>query len=142
MGQEVLLPAGASGRETLVDNGILRNVAAVTSRTGEAARNMLEMRAGWSAAVADLISVIITTYNRNDALDAVLRSLARQTDGNFEIVVCDDGSVPPAGEVVEVWRQRFSKPMHYVWQENRGFRAAESRNRGLLASRGSYVVFL
>ena len=28
----------------------------------------------------DLISVIVTTYNREDALAAVLRGLARQTD--------------------------------------------------------------
>ena len=30
-----------------------------------------------------LISVIVTTYNREDALDAVLRSLARQNDSGF-----------------------------------------------------------
>ena len=30
-----------------------------------------------------LISVIVTTYNREDALDAVLRSLARQNDHGF-----------------------------------------------------------
>jgi glycosyltransferase involved in cell wall biosynthesis len=28
----------------------------------------------------DLISVIVSTYNRADALDAVLRSLSRQSD--------------------------------------------------------------
>ena len=42
--------------------------------------------------VAELISVIVTTYNREDALDAVLRSLARQDDSHFEIIVADDGS--------------------------------------------------
>ena len=40
------------------------------------------------------ISVIVSTYNRPDALDACLRSLARQSDRNFEIVVADDGSGP------------------------------------------------
>ena len=37
----------------------------------------------------DLISVIVSTYNREDALDVVLRALSRQTDRNFEIVVAD-----------------------------------------------------
>ena len=38
-------------------------------------------------AVADLISVIVTTYEREDALDAVLRSLSRQSDRGFEVIV-------------------------------------------------------
>ena len=42
--------------------------------------------------MAELISVIVTTYNREDALDAVLRSLAIQSDRNFEVIVADDGS--------------------------------------------------
>ena len=42
--------------------------------------------------MAELISVIVTTYNRADALEAVLRSLGRQTDQDFEVVVADDGS--------------------------------------------------
>jgi glycosyltransferase involved in cell wall biosynthesis len=37
------------------------------------------------------ISVIVTTYNRPDALAAVLRGLAGQTDRDFETVVADDG---------------------------------------------------
>ena len=45
--------------------------------------------------MTELISVIVTTYNREDALDAVLRSLAEQSDADFEIVVADDGSGQP-----------------------------------------------
>jgi len=43
------------------------------------------------------ISVIVTTYERADALDAVLRSIARQTDRAFDVVVADDGSGLPEG---------------------------------------------
>ena len=42
----------------------------------------------------DLISVIVTTYNREDALEAVLAALSRQSDRHFEVVVADDGSRP------------------------------------------------
>lgn len=42
--------------------------------------------------MAALISVIVTTYNREDALAAVLRSLRGQTDPDFEVIVADDGS--------------------------------------------------
>ena len=41
--------------------------------------------------MAELISVIVTTYNWADALDIVLRSLARQSEDDFEVLVADDG---------------------------------------------------
>src|SRR5450759_3196652 len=55
------------------------------------------------ASVAELISVIVTTYNRPDALEAVMRSLARQTDKDFEVVVADDGSSAATGQLIEAW---------------------------------------
>jgi glycosyltransferase involved in cell wall biosynthesis len=93
-------------------------------------------------ALAELISVIVTTYEREDALDAVLRSLARQTDRNFEIVVADDGSGPATAEVIARWKERIGLPLAHVWHEHRDFRAGEIRNRAILQSRGTYVVFL
>ncbi len=92
--------------------------------------------------MAALISVIITTYNREDALDAVLRSLARQTDPDFEVVVADDGSRPATAELVAAWRGKLGRSLAHVWHEDRGFRAAEIRNRAILAARGAYVIFL
>jgi glycosyltransferase involved in cell wall biosynthesis len=92
--------------------------------------------------MAELISVIVAIYNRADALDAVLRSLARQTDRNFEVVLADDGSTDETGAVTEVWRAKLGCRLDRVWQEHRGFRAAESRNRAILAARGSYFIFL
>ena len=92
--------------------------------------------------MAELISVIVTTYNREDALDAVLRSLACQADRNFEVVVADDGSTAATGQLVEAWKAKIGHRMDRVWHEDRGFRAAEIRNRAILASRGAYCIFL
>jgi glycosyltransferase involved in cell wall biosynthesis len=92
--------------------------------------------------VTDLVSVVVTTCNREDALDAVLRSLSRQTDGNFEVIVADDGSGPATAQLVEAWKTRFGRPLAHVWHERRGFRAGEIRNRAVLASAGAYVIFL
>jgi glycosyltransferase involved in cell wall biosynthesis len=89
----------------------------------------------------DLISVIVSTYNRADALDAVLRALSRQSDRNFEIVVADDGSGAPTQRVVRDWITRGA-PLKHVWHEDRGFRLAEIRNLGIRASAGRYIVFL
>jgi len=92
--------------------------------------------------VADLISVIVTTWNREDALDAVLRSLAVQTDRDFEVIVADDGSRDATAQLIADWVPRFGRPLKHVWQEHRGFRAAEIRNRAILASDGAYCIFL
>ena len=88
------------------------------------------------------ISVIVTTYDREDALDAVLRGLSRQGDKDFEVVIADDGSGPATAQLVEDWMHRLGAPLKHVWQEHRGFRAAQSRNRAISASRGRYCVFL
>jgi glycosyltransferase involved in cell wall biosynthesis len=88
------------------------------------------------------ISIVVTTYDRDDALDAVLRALSRQDDRNFEVIVADDGSGPATRALIESWTPRFPAPLRHVWQQHNGFRAAEVRNRAIVASTGDYVVFL
>lgn len=95
-----------------------------------------------STAPRDLISVIVTTYERPDALALVLRGLARQRDRAFEVVIADDGSGPATAAVVEDWRERLGAPLMHVRHEHRGFRAAEIRDRAILAARGPYCIFL
>ncbi len=95
-----------------------------------------------SADVPGLISVIVTTYDREDALDAVLAALSRQRDRGFEVVIADDGSGPGTAAIVAKWRARIGVPLGHVRQAHRGFRAAEIRNRAILACGGDYCVFL
>jgi glycosyltransferase involved in cell wall biosynthesis len=90
----------------------------------------------------DLISIVVTTFDRPDALNVVLRSLARQRDRRFEVLVADDGSGPETAALIERWQPRLGAALTHVWQEHRGFRAAEIRNRAIRASRGDYCIFL
>ncbi len=91
---------------------------------------------------AELISVIVTTYRRDDALDAALRALAHQSDRNFEIIVAEDGARPETARVVEHWASRLPVPVKHVCHEHRGFRGGEIRNRGICASAGALCIFL
>ena len=86
--------------------------------------------------MTDLISIVITTFDRPDALDVVLRSLARQRDRRFEVLVADDGSGPETAALIERWKPRLGSALTHVWREHCGFRAAEIRNRAIRASRG------
>ncbi len=91
---------------------------------------------------APLISVVITTYNRPDALRTVVEACFTQQDNNFEIIIADDGSTANTQETVEALKLRSPVPLLHVWQPDDGFRAAMARNRGTLAARGDYVIFL
>lgn len=92
--------------------------------------------------MAELISLIVATYNREDALAAVLRSLSRQSDTDFELIVADDGSGTATACVLTEWAARMPVPLKHVWHPDRGFRLAEIRNRAIRASAGRYCVFL
>jgi len=89
-----------------------------------------------------LISVIVTTYNRPDALRAVLAGLLAQTDGEFEILIADDGSRDDTRELVTTVARASAVPVRHVWQEDKGFRAGAARNRAAAVARGEYVIFL
>ena len=91
---------------------------------------------------ASKISVIITTYNRPDALAAVLEACFCQDDNQFEIIIADDGSTHNTRQCVENLKRRSPVPLLHVWQPDKGFRAARARNQGILAASGDYIVFL
>ena len=88
------------------------------------------------------ISVVITTYNRPDALEAVIAACFMQDDKNFEIIIADDGSTANTREAIDRLRARSPVPLKHVWQPDQGFRAAMARNRGTLAATGNYIIFL
>ena len=91
---------------------------------------------------AQTISVVITTYNRPDALEAVMRACFMQDDKRFEIIIADDGSTANTRARVERLAAGAPVPVRHVWQPDQGFRAAMARNRGILAATGEYIVFL
>ena len=87
------------------------------------------------------IAVIVTTYNRPDALAAVLAGYLAQHDTEFELLVADDGSTDDTRRVVDEFKARAKFPVTHVWHEDQGFRAAAIRNRALAATRADYIVF-
>jgi len=89
-----------------------------------------------------LASLIVTTYNRPDALAAVLAGVLAQEDRGFEVLVADDGSGDDTRSVVE--RAAAGAPVRigHVWQEDRGFRAGAARNRAAAQADGEYLMFL
>jgi glycosyltransferase involved in cell wall biosynthesis len=86
-------------------------------------------------------AVIVTTYNRADALKAVINSYMTQSDLNFELIVADDGSTEETREVILRYQKHAPFPIKHIWHEDKGFRAAAIRNRAILASKADYIIF-
>lgn len=87
------------------------------------------------------LAVIVTTYNRPDALARVLDGYLAQTDQDFELLVADDGSTADTAELICSYQAHAPFRLTHVWQEDVGFRAAAIRNRALAQTDADYIVF-
>ncbi len=83
-------------------------------------------------------SIIIPVYNRPDEVRELLGSLAGQPTHEFEVIVVEDGSSVPCGEVVAQFRDRLS--IQYLVKANGGPSAA--RNYGAEHAEGDYLLIL
>ena len=88
------------------------------------------------------VSLIITTYNRPDALLLVLRSIEEQRTLPYEVIIADDGSTNHTKEVVTSFQEKSDIRVIHSWQEDSGFRAARSRNKAISKSNGDYIVLI
>ena len=88
------------------------------------------------------ISFIVLTYNRTDALLAVLRSLSEQCDARHEVLIADDGSRADQVQMLHECCPVFKCPVRHVWHPDVGFTAAQARNLAANQAKGDYLVFL
>lgn len=88
------------------------------------------------------VALIITTYNWKDALSCVLESVLRQTHLPDEVIIADDGSKEDTRQLIENYKIKFPVPLIHSWQEDKGFRAARSRNLAIKMSSSDYLIFI
>lgn len=83
-----------------------------------------------------MFSIIIPSYNRQEFIPDLLKSLECQTLHNFEVIIVDDCSKEPV-----VVKQFYSFPLRVIRNEiNQG--AAKSRNIGAEAAENEWLLFL
>lgn len=86
------------------------------------------------------VSLIVTTYNRPEALELCLQSILRQKQLPDEVVIGDDGSAEETALLIRRYRAMFPVPLKHIWQPDEGFRLSMIRNRAVAASRGEYII--
>jgi glycosyltransferase involved in cell wall biosynthesis len=89
--------------------------------------------------VNPLVSIIIPTYNRGAYLNQCLNSITNQTYKNYEVIICDDGSIDNTLEVVKKFENQIC--IRYDYAPNTGGPAAP-RNRGIMLAKGDLIAFL
>jgi glycosyltransferase involved in cell wall biosynthesis len=87
-------------------------------------------------------SLIITTYNRPEALELVLLSVERQTVLPEEVIIADDGSDNRTQAIINNFQSNKILNIQHSWQEDKGFRAAKSRNKAISISTQEYIVLI
>ena len=73
-----------------------------------------------------LFSVLIPVYNAEKNLDACLQSVIDQTEQDFEIILCDDGSTDNSLEICQKYEAAYRDTVRII---------ANGKNEGLLLTR-------
>ncbi|HTF19341.1 MAG TPA: glycosyltransferase [Chryseolinea sp.] len=87
-------------------------------------------------------TLIITTYNRADALELVLESALKLSELPDEIIVADDGSTDETRNLIESYVNRFQVPLRHCWHADEGFRLATIRNKAIAIAKNPYIVMI
>lgn len=82
-------------------------------------------------------SLVVATYQRDQALDAFLQSLTEQSHKNFEVVIVDQNPEGFLDEVVSKYQTALT--IKYVRTDPRG--VSHARNLGMVHAEGDVVAF-
>lgn len=93
-------------------------------------------------APAPTLALAITTFERPDALRAVLRSALAQREWPDEILVADDGSGATTRDAIAACAVEANFPVRHLWQPHEGFRLTRLRNLAIAAAASDYLVFV
>ncbi|MBM3270102.1 MAG: glycosyltransferase [Candidatus Sericytochromatia bacterium] len=146
-------PGDACGLATLLMRFLEEPDLLPTLRSGvraplEIARDAAEWMGRYHQLVGDktppttdeIISVVVSTYNRRNYLETALEAFCEQTlpRENYEIIVVDDHSDEPVDDLIRQVEDRVA--IRYIRQDRRrGPNAA--RNAGWRAAKGSIILF-
>ncbi|MCH1865999.1 glycosyltransferase family 2 protein [Nocardioides sp. CFH 31398] len=85
------------------------------------------------------MSVIMGAYNSAATLDEALESIRGQTMQDWEIVICDDGSVDGTSRILARWQNLLAERVTIITNDrNRGL--AASLNSAIEAASGTFLM--
>ncbi|MBP6386680.1 MAG: glycosyltransferase [Pseudarcicella sp.] len=88
------------------------------------------------------ISLLITTYNRPEALNLVLMSALAQSLLPHEIIIADDGSTESTKDLIAGFQDQRLVPIYHVWQPDEGFKLSAIRNKAIAQAKGEFICMI
>lgn len=85
------------------------------------------------------ISVVVPIYKSEKYISACIESVLAQSYTNFELLLVDDGSPDNCGQICDSYAKKDAR-IRVIHQKNQGVSA--TRNNGIHAARGKYIVFV
>ncbi len=86
------------------------------------------------------VSIVIPLYNKQDVIWQTLESVSKQTYGDWECIIVNDGSTDQSLSVVESFIKSHSGSWRVINQHNQG--QVKARNNGITNSVGNFLAFL
>jgi glycosyltransferase involved in cell wall biosynthesis len=86
-----------------------------------------------------IVSVIITTYNREKLLRKAIESVLRQSYPNIEFIIIDNGSTDGTRAVIQSYTNNYE--IKYIYQGDQG-RYIETLNEEISTAKGKYIAIL
>lgn len=96
-----------------------------------------------------MFSIVVPTYSRRQLLEQALESVLLDTGEDYEVCVCDDGSIDDTKEYLSALAERLTQRSHassaferfrFVSIANAG--EAQARNAAAALARGEWLLFL
>jgi len=88
-----------------------------------------------------IVSVVITTYNREKILGRAIESVLRQSYSNMELIIIDNGSTDRTRAVVQSYINNCNFKINYIYQNDKGH-YIPNLNNGINIAKGKYIAIL
>ncbi len=87
-----------------------------------------------------LVSVLMTSYNRESLIVDAIESVLASTYENFELIICDDGSTDATVEIAKKYAASDTRISVHINEVNLG--DYPNRNRAASFAKGKYIKYV
>lgn len=92
------------------------------------------------AEIKPLVSVLITSYNREKYISEAIESVLSSTYQNFELIIVDDCSIDNTVEIAKSFAEKDNRVSVYTNEKNLG--DYPNRNRAASYAKGKYIKYV